>query len=123
MAMRDRVYKFSDRPMSWTQAIIYGFIIWVLAIILLGQLPSVIIYNFDKYIAQIIDFTKKVPFVNEEGLNTVQVKIVRDIIANAVQINLLIVMLVIAYKWQEAKRQRTGSKGLQDPVRGYMPGK
>jgi hypothetical protein len=123
MAMRDRVYKFTDRPMSWTLAIIYGLIIWVIAIILLGQVPSVIIYKFDEYIAQIIEFSAKVPLVNEEGLNTIQIKIIRDIVANFVQMNLLVVMLVIAYKWQEAKRQRTGSKGPQDPVRGYMPGK
>jgi hypothetical protein len=123
MAMRDRVYKITDRPMSWTMAIIYGLIIWVIAIILLGQVPSVIIYKFDEYIAQIIEFSARVPLVNEEGLNTIQIKIIRDIVANFVQMNLLVVMLVIAYKWQEAKRHRTGSKGPQDPVRGYMPGK
>jgi hypothetical protein len=123
MAMRDRVYRFTDKPMSWTRAIILGFIIWNVAIILLGQIPSVIIYKFDQYIAEIIDFSKKIPGVNDAGLNTIQVKIIRDIIANAVQMNFLIAMLVVAYKWQESKRKRTGAKGLQDPVRGYMPGK
>jgi hypothetical protein len=123
MAMRDRVYRFTDKPMSWTRAIILGFIIWNVAIILLGQIPSVIIYKFDQYIAEIIDFSKKIPGVNDAGLNTIQVKMIRDIIANAVQMNFLIAMLVVAYKWQESKRKRTGAKGLQDPVRGYMPGK
>ena len=121
--MRERVYRFTDKPMTWTQAIIYGLIIWVAAIILLGQVPSVIIYKVDQYIAEIINFSKKIPGVNKEGLNAVQIKIIRDIIANAVQMNLLIVGLVAAYKWQESKRKRTGSKGLPDPVRGYMPGK
>ena len=123
MAMKDRVYRYTDRPMTWTKAIILGTLIWILAIILLGQIPSVIIYKFDQYIAEIINFTKKIPRVNEAGLNTIQVKMIRDIIANAVQMNFLIAMLVVAYKWQESKRKRTGSKGLQDPVRGYMPGK
>ncbi|MDQ3941201.1 MAG: hypothetical protein M3238_07620 [Actinomycetota bacterium] len=123
MAMRERVYEFTDKPMTWTRAILLGFVIWVLVIMLLGQLPSVIIYKFDQYIAEIINFTKNIPGVNRAGLNPVQVKIIRDIIANAVQMNLLIVGLVIAYKWQEGKRKRTGSKGPQDPVRGYMPGK
>ena len=123
MAMRDRVYRFTDKPMSWTRAIILGLIIWVVAIILLGQIPSVIIYKFDQYIAEIIDFSKKIPGVNDAGLNTIQIKMIRDIVANAVQINFLIAMLVVAYKWQESKRKRTGAKGLQDPVRGYMPGK
>ena len=123
MAMRDRVYRFTDKPMSWTRAIILGLIIWVVAIILLGQIPSVIIYKFDQYIAEIIDFSKKIPGVNDAGLNTIQIKMIRDLIANAVQINFLIAMLVVAYKWQESKRKRTGAKGLQDPVRGYMPGK
>ena len=123
MAMRDRVYRFTDKPMSWTRAIILGLIIWVVGIILLGQIPSVIIYKFDQYIAEIIDFSKKIPGVNDDGLNTIQIKMIRDIVANAVQMNFLIAMLVIAYKWQESKRKRTGAKGLQDPVRGYMPGK
>ncbi len=123
MAMTDRVYRYTDRPMTWTKAIILGLLIWILAIILLGQIPSVIIYKFDQYIAEIINFTKKIPGVNEAGLNTIQVKMIRDIVANAVQMNFLIAMLVVAYKWQESKRKRTGSKGLQDPVRGYMPGK
>jgi len=123
MAMRDRVYRFTDKPMTWTRAIIYGTLIWILAIILLGQVPSVIIYKFDQYIAEIINFTKKIPGVNEAGLNTIQIKMIRDVVANAVQMNFLIAMLVVAYKWQESKRKRTGAKGLQDPVRGYMPGK
>jgi len=123
MAMRDRVYRFTDKPMTWTRAIIYGILIWILAIILLGQVPSVIIYKFDQYIAEIINFSKNVPGVNKAGLNTIQVKMIRDVVANAVQMNFLIAMLVVAYKWQESKRKRTGAKGLQDPVRGYMPGK
>lgn len=123
MAMRERVYQFTDKEMTWTRAILLGFFLWVVMIMLLGQLPSVIIYKFDEYIAEIINFTKRIPGVNEAGLNTIQIKIIRDIIANFVQFNLLIVMLVIMYRWQEAKRKRTGSKGHQDPVRGYMPGK
>ena len=123
MAMRERVYQFTDKEMTWTRAILLGFVIFVLMIMLLGQLPSVIIYKFDEYIAEIINFTKKIPGVDQAGLNTIQIKIIRDIIANFVQMNLLVVQLIIMYKWQEAKRKRTGSKGLQDPVRGYMPGK
>jgi hypothetical protein len=123
MAMRDRVYRITDRPLTWTGAILIGFAIWIFAILALGQLPSVIIYKFDQFVAQIIDFSKKIPGVNEAGLNTTQVRVVRDIVANFVQMNILVVMLVVAYKWQESKRKRTGSKGLQDPVRGYMPGK
>ena len=123
MAMRDRVYRFTDKPMTWTRAILLGTLIWILAIILLGQIPSIIIYKFDQYIAEIINFTKKIPGVNEAGLNTIQIKMIRDVVATAVQMNFLIAMLVVAYKWQENKRKRTGAKGLQDPVRGYMPGK
>ncbi|HWC15196.1 MAG TPA: hypothetical protein VG929_11490 [Actinomycetota bacterium] len=119
----DRVYKMADRPMTWTTAIILGFVIWILAIALLGQIPSLIIYKFDQYIAEIIDFSKRIPAVNDEGLNPVQVKIVRDIIANAVQMNFLILMLAIMYFWQEGKRKRTGGRGVQDVVKGYMPGK
>ena len=122
--MLDRVYKITDREMTWTRAIVLGFFIFVGGIIFLGQIPSVIIYKADQYVAEIIDFSKDIPGVNkEEGLNTVQIKIVRDIVANSVQMGALTVMLIFAYFWQEKKRKRTGGKGLQDVVKGYMPGK
>ena len=123
MAAMDRVYRYTDRPMSWTRAIVLGTLIWVLAILLLGQLPSVIIYQADQYVAELIDLSRNIPGVSDEGLNTTQIKIVRDLVANAVQMGALVAMLVIAYFWQERKRKRTGGKGLQDVVKGYMSGK
>src|SRR5918999_1865505 len=102
-----RVYRYTDRPMTWTKAVLLGFLIWVLSIILLGQLPSVIIYKFDQYIAEIIEFTKKIPGVNKAGLNTIQVKMIRDVIANSVQMGILTVMLGGAYFWQKRQQKRT----------------
>ena len=123
MAITERVYKYTDREMTWTRAIVYGILIWIVGIALLAQLPSVIIYKADQYVSEIIEFSAKLPLVNEEGLNSKQIQIVRDIVANAVQMGILTVMLIGAYIWQEKKRKRTGSKGLQDVVKGYMPGK
>lgn len=123
MAISERVYKATDKPMSWTRAILLGTVVFALAIVLLGQAPSWIIYTFDAQISTIIDFSKKVPGVNKEGLNSTQVMIIRDIVANTVQTGFLIAALVGAYIWQEKKRKRTGTKGLQDVVKGYMPGK
>ena len=123
MSISQRVYRITDREMTWTMAILLGFGIWILAILLLGQVPSVIIYKFDEYIAQIIEFSAKIPFVNDEGLNTKQVKIIRDLVANGQQMTTLVVMFVFAYIWQEKKRKRTGGKALPDPVKGYMSGK
>jgi hypothetical protein len=123
MSIPERVYRFTDRPMTWTRAVLIGFGIWIFAIIFLGQVPSVMIYKADQYIAEIIEFTKKIPGVNDEGLNPTQVKLVRDLIANGVQMNFLIAMLAIMYFWQEGKRKRSGGKGVQDVVKGYMSGK
>jgi hypothetical protein len=109
--------------MTWTKAIILGFLIWVLLIALVGQVPSLIIYKFDQYIAEIIDFSKKIPGVNDAGLNPVQVKIVRDLVANGVQMGAFTAFLVFAYFWQKAKNKRTGAKGPQDVVKGYLSGK
>ena len=119
----DRVYKAADRPLTWTNAIIIGFILWVVLIALVGQIPSLIIYKFDQYIAEIIDFSKNIPLVNDEGLNPVQVKLVRDLVANGVQMNFLILIMAVMYFWQEGKRKRSGGKGVQDVVKGYMSGK
>lgn len=123
MSIFDRVYKYTDREMTWTKAILAGLLIWVVGILLLAQLPSVIIYKADQYVAEIIEFSQKLPLVNDEGLNSKQVQIIRDLVANGVQITILVVMLAGAYIWQEKKRKRVGGKGLQDPVKGYMPGK
>ena len=123
MALRDRVFKYTDRPMSWTKAILIGFAIWVFSIIFLGQVPSVIIYKFDQYIAEIIEFSTHLPFVDPAGLNTRQIQIVRDLVANGVQMGALLTMLVFAYFWQETKRKRVGGRGVQDPVKGYLSGK
>jgi hypothetical protein len=123
MALRDRVFKYTDAPMSWTKAILIGFAIWIFSIIFLGQLPSVIIYKADQYVAEIIEFSKNIPMVNDAGLNTRQVQILRDLVANGVQMTTLVAMLVFAYFWQEKKRKRVGGRGVQDPVKGYLSGK
>ena len=123
MAPLDRLYKYTDREMTWTRAIVLGTVIWVVGIALLAQIPSLIIYNADQYVAEIIDFSTKVPGVADEGLNSIQVRIIRDLVANGVQMGLLVAMLIGAYIWQEKKRKRVGGKGLQDVVKGYMPGK
>jgi hypothetical protein len=123
MSMRERVYRYTDKPMTWTRAIVYGTIIWAIAILVLGQAPSWIIYEFDSQVSQIIDFSKDIPGVNSAGLNAKQIAIVRDIVANGVQMGALVVMLAVAYFWQKSKQRRTGARGLQDPVKGYMSGK
>lgn len=119
----DRLYERTDRPMSWTKAIIVGTVMWMVFIITLGQMPSYIIYWSDSNVDMLIDFSKNVPGVAQEGLNTTQIMIVRDIVANIVQNTWLIVFLVGAYIWQERKRKRVGGKGPQDTVKGYMSGK
>lgn len=123
MALAQRIYKHTDKPMTWTRAIILGTLIYALAIVLLGQVPSWIIYKFDQYIAELIDFSKNIPGVGEEGLNSIQIRWARDVVANTMQNVFLITMVASAYIWQEKKRKRTGSKGLSDPVKGYMSGK
>jgi hypothetical protein len=123
MNPKERFFKFMDRPMTWTRAIVFGTAIWVFSIISMGHIPSWIIYKFDQKVASIIDFTKKIPLVNSDGLNPAQIAIVRDIVANTLQNGVLIGMLLGAYLWQEKKRKRLGTKGLEDPVKGYMSGK
>jgi hypothetical protein len=123
MAMRERVYKFTDRPMTWTRAIILGTVIWVFVILTTGQLPSYIIYYFDQKVATIIELSTNIPGVPDAGLNPKQIAIARDIVANTVQMGFLFAMLVFAYFWQKSKQKRLGQRGLQDPVKGYLSGK
>lgn len=121
--LRDRFYRWTDRPMTWARAILLGLVIWVVSIIILGQVPSVMIYKADQYVGTIAEWSGKLPLIQEEGLNPKQIQMLRDVVANGVQMGALTVMLIAAYFWQESKRKRTGSKGLQDTVKGYMSGK
>ncbi|MBA2725182.1 MAG: hypothetical protein H0U53_04260 [Actinobacteria bacterium] len=123
MKLPERFYRIVDAPMTWTRAILLGVGIWMFSIIAMGQIPSLIIYKMDQYVSEIIEFTKKIPGVNPEGLNPKQIAIIRDMINNGVQIGFLVALLAFMYFWQEKKRKRTGAKGPEDPVRGYMPGK
>jgi hypothetical protein len=123
MAMRERVQRYTDRPMTWTKAIVIGTLIWVFTIAFTGQLPSWIIYWFDANVATLTEWSAKLPIVPEAGLNPKQIAIVRDLVANGVQIGVLVGMLVVAYFWQKSKQKRTGARGLQDPVKGYLSGK
>ena len=123
MRLPERFYKVVDAPMTWTRAIILGTAVWVYSIIFMGQIPSLIIYKTDQYVAEIIEFTQKLPLVNKDGLNPTQINMIRDIVANGFQMTALIALLVFMYYWQKFKIKRTGAKGLEDPVKGYMPGK
>lgn len=121
--------------MTWTRAIVLGSLIWIAAILLLGQVPSVMIYKFDQYVAEIIKLSTRIPGVGsmchalgsglpaKDGCNPAQIAIFRDIVANTVQITFLIAALAGAYFWQERKRKRVGGRGVQDVVKGYMSGK
>lgn len=121
--MRERVYKITDKEMTWTRAILLGSLIWILLIIGTGQVPSYIIYWVDQNPVSIIDFSKKIPIVNEAGLNPKQILILRDVVANGVQFGFFTVLLAAAYFWQKSKQKRHGQRGLQDPIKGYMSGK
>ncbi len=135
MAISDRIYKVTDRPMTWTRAIVLGLVIWIAAILLLGQLPSWIIYKVDQELELFVDWSRRLPGVGtvcaalgsggppSEGCNPTQILIVRDLVANGVQMGALVAMLVGAYVWQQKKRKRTGGRGVEDVVKGYMPGK
>ncbi|MBA3349371.1 MAG: hypothetical protein H0T12_02335, partial [Actinobacteria bacterium] len=78
MALRDRVVQRTDKPMTWARAILLGTLIWIVAILVLGQVPSLIIYKADTYVAQIIEFSKGLPGVSGKGLATLQIRIIRD---------------------------------------------
>lgn len=123
MSMKERVFKYADKPMTWTRAVLLGLLIWVVLIMLTGQIPSYFIYWVDTNITRVIEWTTKIPGVGSEGFNPRQVQIARDVIANGIQMGAFTMMLATAYFWQKAKQKRIGQKDLQDTVKGYMSGK
>ncbi len=123
MKLPQRFYDIVDAPMTWTRAILLGLLFVVVSIAFMGQLPSYIIYWFDQNVSAIIDFSGRLPLIPDEGLNTRQIAIIRDLVNNGVQFTFLFVLIIFMYFWQEKKRKRTGARGPEDPVRGYMSGK
>jgi hypothetical protein len=123
MSMKERVFKYTDRPMTWTRAVLLGLLIWIMVILFTGQIPSYFIYWIDANITKVIDWTTKIPGISDQGFNPKQVQMARDVIANGIQMGAFSVMLGAAYFWQKAKQKRTGQKDLQDTVKGYMSGK
>ncbi len=121
MRARDRFYAWVDRPMSWTRAIVGGLLIWAVAVLLLGQLPSWLIYKADAKVATLIEWSKHLPFVGDQGLNTIQIRIARDIVANVVQFGLLAAMLATFYFWQKAKQRRVGRPDVTERLEELEP--
>lgn len=119
MRARERFFNWVDRPMSWTRAIVGGFLLWVIAILLLGQVPSWLIYTADAKVATLIEFSKHIPFVSKQGLNPTQIRILRDIVANAVQFTLLAAILFSIYRWQKAKQRRLGRPDAAERGRSF----
>ena len=122
MSARDRFYRWVDRPMSWTRAIVGGLLLWVVVILFVGQVPSWLIYKADADVSQLIEFSKHIPGVGDAGLNTTQIRILRDIVANGVQFTFLAAILAGVYFWQKAKQRRTGKPDAGDRMRELEAG-
>ena len=54
VSMRERVSRYQESPITWIRVIVAGTLLWAFMILVRGQLPSVIVYKVDQYIAQII---------------------------------------------------------------------
>jgi hypothetical protein len=108
--------------MSWTRAIVGGLLLWVVVILFVGQIPSWLIYKADADVSQLIEFSKHIPGVGDAGLNTTQIRILRDIVANGVQFTFLAAILAGVYFWQKAKQRRTGKPDAGDRMRELEAG-
>lgn len=117
MRARDRFFKWVDRPLSWTRAIVGGLLLWVTIIIFVGQIPSWLIYQADAKVSTLIAISKHIPFVGDAGLNPMQLRILRDIVANGVQFTFLGIILFSVYRWQKAKQRRLGRPDRTDRTR------
>jgi hypothetical protein len=117
MKARERFFATVDRPLSWTRAIIGGLALWIVIIILLGQVPSWLIYQADAKVSTLIDISKHIPGVGSAGMNPTQIRILRDIVANGVQFTFLGIILFSCYFWQKAKRRRLNQPEGPDRTR------
>ncbi len=89
----------SERRLTWTGAIILGTVIGAIGILLIGELPSRMLYWFDANADQLAERPGLGFLAGDQYIR------IRDILVNSIQGTLFVVMIALTYFWGERHRK------------------
>lgn len=98
----------SERRTTWTSAVLLGFLLVTIGLIAIGEIPSRMLYWFDANHEAIAGKIPVQPLADMMASN--DYFILRDIIVNAVQTTLFIILVAAVYFWGE-RHSREGRFG------------
>lgn len=95
----------SNRRLTWTTAILLGSWLVAITVVLLGDVPSRILYWFDEQHAPLAERFAFLRFWEEDLGGNPGYQVVADIVANTVQGTLFVLICAGAYFWGERHRK------------------
>src|SRR5918996_2061379 len=94
-----------DRKLTWTTAVLLGSWLTAVTVVLIGDVPSRILYWFDEVHAPLAErFSFLRWWENDLGGNP-GYQVVADIVANTVQGMFFVIICALAYIWGERHRK------------------
>lgn len=98
----------SDRSATWTSAILLGTLLTTIGLLTIGDIPSRILYWFD---ANHEALAGKIPIAPlADMMAGKNYFLIRDIVANTVQITFFVILVAAVYFWGE-RHKREGRFG------------
>lgn len=95
----------SKRKLTWTMAILLGSWLLAIAIVLIGDVPSRILYWFDAQHEPLAERFTFLGFWEEDLGGNPGYQVVADIVANSVQGVFFVIICAGAYFWGERHRK------------------
>ena len=96
----------SDRKLTWASAVLLGTLLTAVAIMLIGEVPSRILYWFDKSHASLAERYAFLRWWEDDVGGNPGYQVVADIVANTVQGTFFIALAAGAYFWGERHRKQ-----------------
>lgn len=90
----------SKRRLTWASAVVVGTLLTSIALVLIAEVPSRILYYFDSRHG---DWAENIPALS--FMEGDFYKVVRDIAANTVQMLFFTIILALVYIWGERQRK------------------
>ncbi len=90
----------SQRRLTWASAVLLGTHLTIIALLLIADVPSRILYWFDAVHSDIAGMASWLAFMEGDAYI-----IVRDIVANTVQGIFFVIIVALVYFWGERQRK------------------
>jgi hypothetical protein len=96
----------SNRKLTWTTAVLLGAWLTAITVVLIGDVPSRILYWFDEQHAPLAERFTFLRFWEEDLGGNPGYQVIADIVANTVQGIFFVLIAAGAYFWGERHRKQ-----------------